>query len=64
VSYRHTSYRKMSKAIARANEARTKGLDAEHFGLARHEIDRVLHWSNQPPLPKPFAWGKPKDWRA
>jgi hypothetical protein len=28
--------------------------------LPRHEMDRVLHWSNQPPLPKPPGWGKPK----
>lgn len=63
MSYRHSSYRKMSSAVARANRAEAEtevGADV----LERHEMDRVLHWSNQPPLPKPFGWGKPKAWRA
>jgi hypothetical protein len=57
VSYRRSSYRKMSKAVAKANEARAKG---EPYDLYRSEMDRVLHWSNQPPLPKPTGWGKPR----
>lgn len=54
MSYRHRSYRKMSAAVKKA---------ADQGGattLTNHEIDRVLHWSNQPPLPKPPGWGKPK----
>lgn len=60
MSYRHTSYRKMSRVVAKAMAMNSK----EFSELPRHEMDRVLHWSNQPPLPKPFAWGKPRDWRA
>lgn len=60
MSYRHSSYRKMSKAVAKANEARAKG---EPLGLSDAEMNRVLHWSNRPALPKPLAWGKPKGWR-
>lgn len=60
MSYRHSSYRKMSrvvtKALAMPPEAAAR--------LPRHEMDRVLHWSNQAPLPKPFGWGKPQGWRA
>lgn len=62
MSYRHSNYRKMSRAVARANraEAMTEvGADV----LTRSEMDRVLHWSNQEPLPKPSGWGKPKGWR-
>jgi len=57
VSYRHSSYRKMSRAVAKAVNAATVG---ERQDLARAEMNRVLHWSNQPPLPKPPGWGKPK----
>lgn len=53
MSYRHRSYRKMSAAVMKANRAGATT-------LANHEIDRVLHWSNQPALPKPPGWGKPK----
>jgi hypothetical protein len=56
VSYRHSSYRKLSRAVAKANEATAKG---EKPDLARHEMCRVLHWSNQPALPKPATWGRP-----
>lgn len=59
MSYRHSSYRKMSKAVAKANEATAVG---EKPDLARHEMCRVLHWSNRPALPKPAGWGKPKGW--
>jgi hypothetical protein len=55
MSYRSRSYRKMSRAVKKAG--RKDGLPPD---LARHEMDRVLHWSNQPPLPKPPGWGKPK----
>jgi hypothetical protein len=61
VSYRHSSYRKMSRAVAKANNATAVG---ERPDLTRAEMNRVLHWSNQAPLPKPFWWGKPKGWRA
>lgn len=59
MSYRHSSYRKMSAAVKKAGDPTDpKG----GFGqkLTRAEMDRVLHWSNQPPLPKPEGWGKPK----
>lgn len=55
MSYRHSSYRKMSRAVRKANCGEE---------LARHEMDRVLHWSKCSPLPKPFGWGKPKGRRA
>jgi len=61
VSYRHASYRKMGAAVAKANTAMAKG---EPYDLHRAEMDRVLHWSNQPPLPKSPGWGKPKSRRA
>lgn len=60
MSYRHSSYRKMSKAVAKANEATAVG---EKPALTRAEMNRVLHWSNRPALPKPADWGKPKGWR-
>lgn len=61
MSYRHSSYRKMSAAVRKVNAARDRG---EPYDLHRSEMDRVLHWSNQPPLPKPPGWGKPKKARA
>ncbi|MFF5471078.1 hypothetical protein [Streptomyces achromogenes] len=65
MSYRHSSYRKMSRAIAKANTATAVG---ERPDLTRAEMNRVLHWSTQPALPKPEGWGKPKmrvsRWRA
>jgi hypothetical protein len=54
MSYRHSSYRKMSAAVLKANRGEE---------LTRAEMNRVLHWSKQPPLPKPYAWGKPRGWR-
>ncbi|MGW2169178.1 hypothetical protein ACWC1C_01445 [Streptomyces sp. NPDC001705] len=57
MSYRHSSYRKMTKAVARANEATAKG---EFMDLSRAEMNRVLHWSNRPALAKPVGWGKPR----
>ncbi|MEW2498403.1 hypothetical protein AB0942_33455 [Streptomyces nodosus] len=53
MSYRHSSYRAMSAAVNKA----TKPGGPE---LTRAEMDRVLHWSNRPALPKPEGWGKPK----
>jgi hypothetical protein len=47
--------------VAKAANAAAVG---ERPDLARHEMDRVLVWSNQPPLPKPAGWGKPKARRA
>ncbi|MEU3522297.1 hypothetical protein AB0E62_00210 [Streptomyces sp. NPDC038707] len=57
MSYRHSSYRKMCRAISKANTATAVG---ERPDLTRTEMNRVLHWSNQPSLPKPAGWGKPK----
>jgi hypothetical protein len=59
VSYRHSSYRKVSQ-IVRKTIATVSGDSAQ---LLRFEMDRVLHWSQQPALPKPRAWSKPKGWR-
>lgn len=56
MSYRHSSYRKMSRAV-KAARVRRDGLVPY---LTTAQMDRVLHWSNQPPLPKPPGWGKPK----
>lgn len=57
MSYRHDSYRKMSAAVKKANDANAKG---ERPDLTRAEMNRVLHWSNQLWLPKLQTWGKPK----
>lgn len=54
MSYRHTSYRKMSAVVRKANDR------GEAVSLITAEMDRVLHWSNQRPLPKSPGWGKPK----
>jgi len=61
VSYRHRSYRKMGAALKKANTAAHRG---DPFDLHRSEMDRVLTWSNQEPLPKPPGWGRPKARRA
>lgn len=55
MSYRHSSYRKMSKAVKKASRS-----DGRPPDLARSEMDRVMHWSDRPALPKPPGWGKPK----
>lgn len=55
MSYRHSSYRKLTKAV---------NLSFTGTELATAEMDRVMHWSNRPPLPKPPGWGKPKSQRA
>ena len=52
MSYRHRSYRKMGAAVKKAMSGRGGELTPS-------EIGRVMHWSNQPPLPKPPGWGKP-----
>lgn len=57
MSYRHNSYRKLSKAIAKANAQTAAGGEPD---LARFEMNRVMHWSNRPALPKPEGWGKAK----
>ncbi|MFF3363556.1 hypothetical protein [Streptomyces misionensis] len=57
MSYRHSSYRKLSRVVAKANNATAVG---ERPDLSRAEMNRVLHWSNQPALPKPPGWGEPK----
>lgn len=44
----------MSAALVKANAAARRG---EPFGLHTAEMDRVLHWSNQEPLPKSREWG-------
>lgn len=53
MSYRHSSYRKVKRAI----EA------ARHDALAnppRAYGNRVSHWLNARPLDKPASWGKPR----
>lgn len=61
MSYRHRSYRKLSRAVAKASAQTAEGGQPD---LTRSEMDRVLHWSSQAPMPKPFGWGKPEGWRA
>lgn len=61
MSYRHSSYRKMSRILLSVQGM--PAVDANQ-ALKRHEMDRVLVWSNQPPLPKRAGWGKPKSQRA
>lgn len=61
MSYRHSSYRKMGKALRKANAAARRG---EPFDLVRSEMDRVLCWTNEPPLPKPANWGVPRRKRS
>lgn len=56
MSYRHSSYRKMSRTIRKTLQTAS----GESAQLPRHEMDRVLHWSQQPPLPKGPRWGRPK----
>jgi len=36
-----------------------KAMSGRGGELTPSEIGRVMHWSNQPPLPKPPGWGKP-----
>lgn len=61
MSYRHSSYRKLSAAVKKATAAHIDGGSGEHpgtaFGLTRSEMDRILHWSMSPPLPKSREWG-------
>lgn len=60
MSYRHSSFRKMSKVAKKAME-----LDSNEIAdLPRNEVNRVLEWSLLDPLPKPEGWGKPKAKRA
>ena len=56
MSYRHSSYRKLAKALDRANNPAS----GESVQLSRSEMNRVLHWSRQGPLPKGPQWGRPK----
>jgi hypothetical protein len=56
MSYRHSSYRKLSRAVKKAL--------SDGPILTRAEMNRVLHWSNQPPLPRPPGWGVPRRRRA
>ncbi|MFF9268587.1 hypothetical protein [Streptomyces rochei] len=53
MSYRHSSYRRLSKAVKKAMTPSQDG------PLTRAEMNRVLHWSNRPALPKPATWGRP-----
>jgi hypothetical protein len=61
MSYRHSSYRKLSKILMRVN-----GMPAADAAQAVSpaEMARVVHWSNLAPHPKPPGWGKPKSQRA
>jgi hypothetical protein len=60
VSYRERSYRKVSRIVRKTIHVASDDVAK----LPRHEMDRVLHWSLQPPLPKPAAWGKSKAGRG
>ncbi|MFD3531952.1 hypothetical protein [Streptomyces sp. NPDC058664] len=60
MSYRHSSYRKVKRAVQAARELPPNG---DMTGYARHHGNRISHWLNARPLDKPLAWGKPRDWR-
>lgn len=53
MSYRHGSYRKMSRSVLKARASGTESLN-------RAEKNRVLHWSGLPVMVKPKTWGRPK----
>lgn len=53
MSYRHSNYRKMSAAVLKA-------MRPSQGQLTTAEMDRVLHWSRQPALPKQPGWGVPR----
>jgi hypothetical protein len=57
VSYRHSSYRKVRRAL---EHARKDPLPAP----SRTDGNRVSHWLNARPLDKPPQWGVPKRKRA
>ena len=57
MSYRASSYRKLKRAIGKANANVAASGEPD---LTRSEMNRVLHWSRQQPLPKPGDWGRPK----
>ena len=61
MSYRHGSYRKLSRALRKAAEA---PYGASSASLTRSQMDRVLHWSRQAPAAKPAGWGVPRRKRA
>lgn len=56
MSYRERSYRKLKKAVGKANENVALRADPD---LTRFEMNRVLQWSRQAPLPKADDWGWP-----
>lgn len=58
MSYRHSSYRKVSRIVRKTINTAS----GESAQLPRFEMNRILHWSQCPTLPKPAGWGKPKDW--
>jgi hypothetical protein len=51
VSYRHSSYRKLRRAIVANTLSRP---------VPVHAVDRIAHWEGEPSVPKPPGWGKPK----
>ena len=57
MSCRHSSYRKLKKAVDKANAQVAATGEPD---LNRSEMNRVLHWSRQAPLPKPDDWGRPR----
>ncbi|MFD6250534.1 hypothetical protein [Streptomyces roseolus] len=61
MSCRHSSYRKLKKAVDKANAQVAATGEPD---LTRSEMNRVLHWSRQRCLPKPYGWGRPKGWRG
>lgn len=57
MSYRHSSYRKVRRAI---EHARQGPLGAP----TRTDGNRISHWLNARVLDKPEGWGRPKAKRA
>lgn len=53
MSYRHSSYRKVRRAMEYARQDPYPGPNRAHG-------NRLSHWLNARPLDKPEGWGKPK----
>jgi hypothetical protein len=55
VSYRHSSYRKLKKAVEHASATAAESGQPD---MTRTQINRVMHWSRQPSMLKPEGWGR------
>lgn len=55
MSYGHSNYRKLKRAIKRAEETAAVSGRPD---MTRSQINRVMHWSRQPSMLKPEGWGR------